>query len=126
MENYILFSWLTFFFAAFVALWYTRHAWTPQILRVLPSSVYTRLPASFTEDIEAGLSSDTFNLNQNLDGNDSRAGLDANSKREILKLMKSKNMSFDQARTQFLKNKMAKNGIGPDGRPLDPRAVFFS
>ena len=55
-----------------------------------------------------------------------RLGLDANSKREILKLMKSKNLTFDQARAQYLKNKMAKNGIGPDGRPLDPRAVFFS
>ncbi|KAF3925928.1 hypothetical protein ABW20_dc0105791 [Dactylellina cionopaga] len=96
------------------------------MVRLFPLRIYNRLPTSFTEDIEAGLTSDSFNLAQNIDDNDSRAGLDAASKREILKLMKNKKMSFDQARTQFITNKMAKNGIAPDGRPLDPRAVFFS
>jgi len=126
MENYILFSWLILFFATFVALYYSRHIWAAPMVRLFPLRIYNRLPESFTEDIEAGLSSDSFNLAQNLDANDSRGGLDAASKREILRLMKSKKMNFDQARTQFLTNKMAKNGIGPDGRPLDPRAVFFS
>ncbi|EWC45101.1 hypothetical protein DRE_06240 [Drechslerella stenobrocha 248] len=126
MENYVLFSWLIFFFATFVGLYYTRHAWVPQMVRLFPLRIYSRLPTSFTGDMEAGLTSDSFNLAQNVDDNDSRSGLDAASKREILKLMKSKKMSFDQARTQFLTNKMAKHGIGPDGRPLDPRAVFFS
>ncbi|KAF3925085.1 hypothetical protein AA313_de0208709 [Arthrobotrys entomopaga] len=94
--------------------------------RLFHIRIYNRLPESFTEDVEAGLTSDSFNLAQNIDDNDGRAGLDAASKREILKLMKSKKINFDQARTQYITNKMAKNGIGPDGRPLDPRAVFFS
>ncbi|KAK6541660.1 hypothetical protein TWF694_007453 [Orbilia ellipsospora] len=126
MENYILFSWLIIFFAAFVGLYYTHHIWAPPMIQLFPLRIYNRLPESFTEDIEAGLTSDSFNLAQNIDDNDTRSGLDAASKREILKLMKSKKMNFDQARTQFITNKMAKNGIGPDGRPLDPRAVFFS
>lgn len=108
-----------------IGLWYSRHTWTPYVIRFVPSAVYTRLPQSFTEDIEAGLSSDNFNLHGNLQ-DDGRSGLDANSKREILKIMKSKKVSFDDARTLFLQKRMAKNGIGPDGRPLDPRAVFFS
>ncbi|EPS41211.1 hypothetical protein H072_4905 [Dactylellina haptotyla CBS 200.50] len=126
MENYILFSWLILFFATFVGLYYTRQTWAAPMIRLFPFSIYNRLPESFTEDVEAGLTSESFNLVQNIDDEDSRAGLDAASKREILKIMKSKKMNFDQARTQFLTNKMAKNGIGPDGRPLDPRAVFFS
>ncbi|KAK6349716.1 hypothetical protein TWF696_005995 [Orbilia brochopaga] len=126
MENYVLFSWLIFFFATFVGLYYTRQAWLPPMVRLFQLRIYSRLPTSFTGDMEAGLTSDSFNLSQNIEDNDSRAGLDAASKREILKLMKSKKMNFDQARTQYLTNKMAKNGIGPDGRPLDPRAVFFS
>lgn len=96
------------------------------MVRLFPLRIYNRLPSSFTEDMEAGLTSDTFDLSQNVSDNDTRSGLDAASKREILKLMKTKKMNFDEARTQFLTNKMAKNGIGPDGRPLDPRAVFFS
>ncbi|KAK6534691.1 hypothetical protein TWF281_005995 [Arthrobotrys megalospora] len=126
MENYILFSWLILFFGIFVGLYYSRHLWAPTMVRLFPLRIYNRLPSSFTEDMEAGLTSDTFDLSQNISDNDTRSGLDAASKREILKLMKTKKMNFDEARTQFLTNKMAKNGIGPDGRPLDPRAVFFS
>lgn len=110
-----------------IGLYYTRHTWYPAVVRFIPGPIYTRLPTSFTEDLEAGLSSDTFNISQNITDEDERAGLDADSKREILKLMKGwRGLSFDQARAQYLKNKMAKNGIGADGRPLDPRAVFFS
>jgi len=124
MDNIYFYSWLILFFTVFLGLWFTRTYWAPHIL---PSSLYSHLPASFTEDVEAGLSSDSFNLAGNItDPQDSRAGLDANSKREILKIMKGKRMSFDDARTEFLRRKMQKNGIGADGRPLDPRAVFFS
>lgn len=110
----------------FPGLYYTRHHYLHHIYRIIPSFVYDRLPNSFADDIEAGLSSDAFSLAGNVEDNDSRAGLDVESKREILRIMKRKGVSFDDARMQFMQNKLAKNGIGPDGRPLDPRAVFFS
>lgn len=75
-------------------------------------------PSSFEADIEAGLSSDSFSLAGNVTDGDSRAGLDANAKSEILGIMKKKRVTFDQARRIYLEQKMAKNGIGPDGRPL--------
>lgn len=49
---------------------------------------------------------------------DSRAGLDVASKKEVLKIMKSRKVNFDEARQLFIVQKLAKNGIAPDGRPM--------
>lgn len=88
--------------------------------------LYSQLPSSFAGDIEAGLSSSTFDLNENLDGGDSRAGLDDEAKREILKIMKRRRLKFDQARKVYMEQRFAANGISPDGRPRDPKFVSFS
>ena len=88
----------------------------------LPSGGY-----SFLRDQQAGLSSDTFDLSGNIESGDSRTGLNVVAKREIQKIMKSQpGMSFDNARALYTQRKFAQNNIGPDGRPTDPRAVFFS
>jgi len=34
--------------------------------------------------------------------------------------------AYLEARAAAVEQKLARNGIAPDGRPLDPRAVFFS
>jgi hypothetical protein len=60
-----------------------------------------------------------------MDG-DSRAGLDVASKREIQKIMKNKRVGFDEARRIYTEGRFAKNNIGPDGRPRDPKFVSFS
>lgn len=93
--------------------------------------IYSRLPATFTshsfaDDMEAGLSSSTFDLGTNIEGGDSRAGLDDTAKREILKIMKKRRLNFDAARRVYLEQRFADNGIGADGRPRDPKFVSFS
>ncbi|KAH0443291.1 protein precursor [Colletotrichum camelliae] len=127
--SYLLYS--VSFFALVIAtiLYLTRTHWQP-LLPNLPipgrDYIYSRLPASFTGDMEAGLSSSTFDLSGNVESGDSRAGLDDRSKAEILKIMKKRRMKFDDARRVYMENRFKANGIGPDGRPLDPKAVTFS
>ncbi|KAI8267796.1 UPF0357 protein [Colletotrichum sp. SAR 10_98] len=127
--SYLLYS--VSFFALVIAtvLYLTRTHWKP-FLPNLPipgrDYIYSRLPSTFTGDMEAGLSSSTFDLSGNVESGDSRAGLDDRSKAEILKIMKKRRMRFDEARRVYMENRFKANGIGPDGRPLDPKAVTFS
>ncbi|KAG5957776.1 hypothetical protein E4U57_001734 [Claviceps arundinis] len=126
--SYLLYSVSVLFIAVATALFFTRSYWRPYVPKIrLPGAdfIYARLPSSFSGDIEAGLSSSTFDLGGNLEG-DSRAGLDDAGKREILKIMKKKRMTFDQARKAYMDNRFKANGIGPDGRPRDPKFVSFS
>ncbi|OIW33859.1 protein precursor [Coniochaeta ligniaria NRRL 30616] len=93
--------------------------------------IYSRLPATFTsssfaDDMEAGLSSSTFDLGANVEGGDSRAGLDDAAKRAILRIMKKRRLNFDAARRVYMEQRFADNGIGADGRPRDPKFVSFS
>jgi hypothetical protein len=106
------------------ALYLTRSRWIPLI--PVPDYLYDRLPSSFTGDIEAGFSSSDFDLAANVAEGDSRAGLDQRSKREIRKIMRSRRVDFDEARRLYTEQRFAKNNIGPDGRPKDPKFVSFS
>lgn len=135
---YILYT--VFFFALILssALYFTRARWLPllpslEALRLcLPFSVpgtsylYSRLPATFAGDAEAGLSSSTFDLAANIEAGDSRAGLDGVAKAEILTIMKKRRLPFDEARRVYMEGRFSANGIGPDGRPRDPKFVSFS
>ncbi|KAK3179238.1 hypothetical protein K4F52_009273 [Lecanicillium sp. MT-2017a] len=133
---FILFTTALFFIVTATALFFTRSYWrqhVPELNIRLPSVrfpgaeyLYSRLPTTFAGDIEAGLSSTTFDLSGNVEDGDSRAGLDAQSKAEILKIMKKKRMTFDQARKAYMEGRFKANGIGPDGRPRDPKFVSFS
>ena len=76
--------------------------------------------------MENGLSSSAFDLSGNVASGDSRAGLDDASKREIQLIMKKRRVNFDEARRIYTESKFAKNNIGPDGRPRDPKFVSFS
>lgn len=40
--------------------------------------------------------------------------------------MRSRKVGFDEARRIFTEQRFANNGIGPDGRPRDPKFVSFS
>jgi len=122
--GYLLYS-LTFFVVICgTALYLTRSRWIPLI--PIPDYIYDRLPSSFTGDIEAGLTSSDFDLTANVVDSDSRAGLDQRGKREIRKIMKSRSVDFDEARRLYTEQRFAKNNIGPDGRPRDPKFVSFS
>ncbi|KAK9455790.1 hypothetical protein V1511DRAFT_315941 [Dipodascopsis uninucleata] len=90
-------------------------------------SVYPGLNSdTFQSDLANGLSSDTFSLRENISAGDSRAGLQDDSKAEIQTIMRELNIGFDDARAIYTRRVMELNGVGPDGRPQDPRAVFFS
>lgn len=111
------------------ALYITRGRWTHLVPSLsLPGSgyLYSRLPGSFAGDVEAGLSSATFDLSGNVAGGDARAGLDDAAKAEILRIMKKRRMRFDDARRVYMEARFKENGIGPDGRPRDPKFVSFS
>ncbi|EFX00567.1 protein precursor [Grosmannia clavigera kw1407] len=114
-------------------LYWTRARWTEllvhgfQSLRsVFSFSPYSRLPTTFEGDVEAGLSSSTFDLSGNVEGGDSRAGLDDASKAAILAIMKKRRLPFDEARKVYMEQLFRANGIGADGRPQDPKFVSFS
>jgi hypothetical protein len=72
------------------------------------------------------LTSNDFDLNANLAAEDGRAGLDEAGKQEVKKIMKARRVGFDEARRIYVESKFAKNNIGPDGRPRDPKFVSFS
>lgn len=80
---------------------------------------------SFSQDRYLGLSSESFDLSANIE-NDSRSGLDNKAKLTILLLMLWYGESFDEARTRYVQRAFSSNNIAPDGRPRDPKAVFFA
>lgn len=111
-------------FLTSTALYFTRSRWMPLI--PTPGYIYSRLPTSFSGDVEAGFTSTDFDLNANIADGDQRAGLDQKGKREVQRIMKSKRVGFDEARRIYTEQRFAKNNIGPDGRPRDPKFVSFS
>ncbi|KAL2837316.1 hypothetical protein BJX68DRAFT_249779 [Aspergillus pseudodeflectus] len=122
-------AYFLYFLALFVgvcgtALYLTRTRWLP--LLPVPDHIYQRLPSSFTGDLDAGLTSSAFDLNANIESGDQRAGLDARGKREVLNIMRRQKVDFDEARRIYTEQRFAKNNIGPDGRPRDPKFVSFS
>ena len=112
------------------ALYLTRAHWLPLLppASSLPftSYIYTRLPSSFTSDIEEGLTSSDFDLGANVAEGDSRAGLDEHGRREVKKIMRKKKVGFDEARRLWVEDRFRREGIAADGRPRDPKFVSFS
>ncbi len=102
----------------------TRRRWMH--LLPIPEPIYTRLPSSFRDDIEAGLTSPEFDLSDNVEAGDSRRGLDDAGKREVMRIMKRRGVDFDEARRIYTQDRFKKNGIGADGIPRDPKFVSFS
>lgn len=109
------------------AAYLTRSRWISNMPSIPGTSfLYARLPTTFAGDIESGFSSAAFDLSGNVASGDSRAGLDDSSKREIQKIMKNRRVNFDEARRIHTEGRFAKNNIGPDGLPRDPKFVSFS
>ncbi|CZS78086.1 unnamed protein product [Fusarium graminearum] len=129
--SYILYSVSLFTIVLATILFFTQAHWIPHVQHMRPrlpgaDYIYSRLPNSFAGDIEAGLSSSNFNLSENVESGDSRAGLDDAAKSEVLAIMKKRRMNFDQARKVYMENRFKANGIGADGLPRDPKFVSFS
>jgi len=77
-------------------------------------------------DVEGGFTSSDFDLTGNIIDGDARAGLDEQAKREVKQIMKRQRVGFDEARRIYTERRFAKNNIGPDGMPRDPKFVSFS
>lgn len=122
--SYIFYSFTFLFLVLATALYVARARWLP--LLPLPNYIYHRLTPSFSNDIESGFTSTDFDLTSNVAAGDSRAGLDQQGKREVQRIMRSRKVGFDEARRIFTEERFANNGIGPDGRPRDPKFVSFS
>lgn len=108
--------------------YYTRDqwfAWSP-FRSSSRLQLYDYVPSSFQEDAEAGLSSSDFDLGANVAEGDTRAGLDRAGKAEVLRIMKTRKVDFDEARRVYMEERFTRNNIGPDGRPKDPKFVSFS
>lgn len=132
---YLLYTLILLTLTLGTTLYLTRTRWLPSFQEAMSSlrlpgadALYSRLPSSntFAGDMEAGLSSSTFDLSGNVQGGDSRAGLDNAAKREILLIMKRRRLRFDEARRVYMEQRFSDNGIGADGRPKDPKFVSFS
>ena len=108
----------------FIVLYLLRARWLP--LFPVHEYIYSRLPTSFAGDIEAGFSSEAFDLASNVSAGDSRAGLDEQGKKEVRRIMRTRRVDFDEARRIYTEQRFSKNDIGPDGRPRDPKFVSFS
>lgn len=111
------------------ALYFSRGYWAhliPDYRGPGSDYLYAHLPTTFNGDIEAGLSSATFDLSDNVENKDARAGLDENAKAEILKIMKKRLVVFDEARRVYIESRFMSNGISPDGTPRDAKFVSFS
>ncbi|KAF2028480.1 hypothetical protein EK21DRAFT_101800 [Setomelanomma holmii] len=122
--GYLFYSiWLVVLVCA-TALYFTRQRWLH--LLPIPEPIYTRLPSSFRDDIEAGLSSSAFDLSSNVEAGDSRQGLDDAAKKEVMRIMKRGGVDFDEARRMYMQDRFKKNNIGADGIPRDPKFVSFS
>ncbi|KAH8921298.1 hypothetical protein BT69DRAFT_1211612 [Atractiella rhizophila] len=85
---------------------------------------YERLP-TFESAIGAGLSSSTFDLSANVESGDTRGGLEESAADEVRRIMEERGVGFDEARLIRQQRYLARHGIGPDGMPLDKKAVHF-
>lgn len=126
--QYLLYSLVFLTLASGTLLYLTRAHWLPALQETFARVVGGggSSPSSFEDDMEAGLSSANFDLTGNVEGGDGRAGLDDAAKREILRIMKKRRLVFDEARRVYMEQRFRENGIGPDGRPRDPKFVSFS
>lgn len=76
--------------------------------------------------MESGFTSSDFDVSQNVMDGDTR-GLDPVTRREVMKIMRVKRCTFDQARLINLQQKMKDAGIDPlTGLPRDSKFVSFS
>ncbi|WWD19807.1 hypothetical protein CI109_104271 [Kwoniella shandongensis] len=111
---------------------YNRSRLLPLASRYLPTPIVARLTNyqplqsfSFHDQAEAGMSSNNFDLeaNNGEGSGEGRIGLDEEGVEEVRRIMAIERCTFDQARLIRHNRILAKNGIAPDGTPLDRKAI---
>jgi Fungal protein of unknown function (DUF2015) len=98
---------------------------------------YTPL-STFSDQVGAGMTSNDFDIEANINSGDSRVGLDERGTQEVLEIMRRERVkyvlrlfllkhshlivySFDQARLIRQNRILARNGIDPSGLLIGPR-----
>ncbi|GLB43357.1 putative fungal protein of unknown function (DUF2015) [Lyophyllum shimeji] len=119
--------------AAFLALTFAFYRYRATILPHIhiPERIRTLFPklshytplSTFSEQVNAGMTSSQFDIEANLRDGDSRAGLDERGTQEVMEIMRQQRVNFDQARLIRHNRILARNGIDPSGMPLDSKAV---
>lgn len=129
MSYTIYYSISLLLFVVATILFFTRHHWLSRLPSYQLPFAYRPISdpnSTFHDDAAAGLHSSNFDLATNIEAGDSRAGLDEAGKREVRRIMKKKNVGFDEARRLVMLDKFKKSGVGQDGIPRDPKFVSFS
>ncbi|OCF34221.1 hypothetical protein I316_04172 [Kwoniella heveanensis BCC8398] len=120
-----------FLIIAFLVVYY-RSRILPLAARYLPTSLVARFTSyeplrqfSFSDQAAAGMTSGNFDLeaNNGEGSGESRVGLDDAGVEEVRRIMAIERCTFDQARLIRHNRILAKNGIAPDGTPLDRKAI---
>ncbi|WWC64774.1 uncharacterized protein I303_107386 [Kwoniella dejecticola CBS 10117] len=121
-----------FLIIAFLVIYY-RSRILPIASKYLPTSLVARFTNyeplrnfSFSDQASAGMTSNNFDLESNniAEGSgESRMGLDERGVEEVRRIMAIERCTFDQARLIRHNRILAKNGIAPDGTPLDSKAI---
>jgi len=79
--------------------------------------------STFSDQVNAGMTSESFDIEANIATGDSRMGLDEQGTREVMEIMKRERVNFDQARLIRQNRILAANGIDPSGMPMDSKAI---
>ncbi|KAF8736054.1 hypothetical protein AX14_000930 [Amanita brunnescens Koide BX004] len=97
----------------------------PARLKNLFPGLHNYAPLStFSEQANAGITSSNFDIESlNIRDGDSRIGLDDQGAREVMEIMRTERVNFDQARLIRQNRILARNGIDPSGMPLDAKAI---
>ncbi|OWT37555.1 hypothetical protein J008_05046 [Cryptococcus neoformans] len=120
-----------FLVVAFFLIYYRARLFS-LAARFLPDTIVNRLSHytplesySFADQAEAGMSSGNFDLEANIGegSGEGRLGLDEAGVEEVRRIMAIERCTFDQARLIRHNRILAKNGIAPDGTPLDRKAI---
>lgn len=93
-------------------------------LRLKRRSRYINLNDEFSQDLQQGLSSGNFDLEENV--GDNRKGLNTDQKLAITQIMREQAIDFDEARMIYTKQQFTNHEIDANGVPLDPKTVTFS
>ncbi|KAF8652157.1 hypothetical protein AX16_004514 [Volvariella volvacea WC 439] len=94
-----------------------------RVKAMFPSLNHYTPISTFSDQLNAGLSSSHFDIEANIRDGDSRTGLDERAVEEIRDIMRRERVNFDQARLIRHNRILAMNGIDPSGMPLDSKAV---
>ncbi|GAA5895877.1 uncharacterized protein JCM6883_001644 [Sporobolomyces salmoneus] len=114
-------------FGLICAVAYLVYHFRSYYLDYLPASVSSRLRyyaplRTFEDAAEQGFSTSNFDLSANMAG-DQRAGLDDQTLTELRRIMERNRVDFDEARRIHMERMFRKAGIGPDGLPIDKKAI---